>query len=186
MGDACLGSALKRRRCCGRKPLLPIRGANRIPLTFLQKSRADSARRVPWLRIERNYWGVEGRGALTKYAVSRHGAHQSVSSTQRHMEERYHASIVTHESRTLSEQGQEEQGYLSPALWPPLASDSQAALHSCTSADKTSRSWRIGRILPDSSEAWPSAMTKTCHKTHCARNEQAVRSCLDFFSRVQV
>ena len=130
--------------------------------------------------------GVEGRGALTKYAVSRHGAHQSVSSTQGYMDKRYHASIVMHKSRTLSEQGQEEQGYLSPALWPPLASDSQAALHSCTSADKTSRSWRIGRILPDSSEAWPSAMTKPCRKTHCARNEQATRSCPDSVGRAQV
>lgn len=65
MGDACLGSALeKRRRCCGRKPLLPIRGANRIPLTFLQKSRADSARRVPWLRIERNDWVWKDVGLL--------------------------------------------------------------------------------------------------------------------------
>ena len=92
---------------------------------------------------------------------------------------------MTHESRTPSEQGQEEQGYLSPALWPPLASDSQATLHSCTAADKTSRSWRIGRILPDSSEARASAMTKPCHKTHCARNEQATRSCPDSVSYTQ-
>ena len=52
MGDACLGSALeKRRRCCGRKPLLPIRGANRMPLDIFAK-KAGHIRRVVFLGCE--------------------------------------------------------------------------------------------------------------------------------------
>lgn len=88
MGDACFGSALeKRRRCCGRKPLLPIRGANRIPLDIFAKKQGRFGASCALAANRAERLGVEGRGALTKYAVSRHGAHQSVSSTQRHMEE---------------------------------------------------------------------------------------------------
>lgn len=89
MGDACLGSALEKKKALlWAKTAFANKGRESYPLDiFAKKQGAYSARRVPWLRIERNYWGVEGRGALTKYAVSRHGAHQSVSSTQRHIEE---------------------------------------------------------------------------------------------------
>ena len=87
MGDACLGSALEKKALLWAKTAFANKGRESYPLDIFAKKQgrfgascALAANRAELLGCGRT-WGSY------KYAVSRHGAHQSVSSTQRHMEE---------------------------------------------------------------------------------------------------
>lgn len=88
MGDACLGSALEKKKALlWAKTAFANKGRESYPLDIFAKKQGRFGASCALAANRAERLGVEGRGALTKYAVSRHGAHQSVSSTQRHMEE---------------------------------------------------------------------------------------------------
>ena len=88
MGVACLGSALEKKKALlWAKTAFANEGRESYPLDIFAKKQGRFGASCALAANRAERLGVEGRGALTKYAVSRHGAHQSVSSTQRHMEE---------------------------------------------------------------------------------------------------